>query len=423
MRIAYVNSSYQLGGAETVAQALLAGCARAGHETRLYVAAGKTYPAAPAVVPLYPRTLSRLYHSRLHPVVERCAPRFAWTDSRFRALATSWPDLVHLHNFHGNYATVESLGFLARRKPLVWTFHGQWGVTGGCDHPLSCKRYEEACGSCPRLGVWPLSDVDDTAEQLQLKLRHLGDIELDVISPSRFMADRIARSRVGRRWRVHHIPNGVPCEEFGFRRKNDLAFRRALGLDPAAIVVLVMNRDFQDPQKGFATVRDALALCERPLGPIQVVLAGGSSDWAASQLPRDTRPLSMGYVSARDRVVALFEAADVFFFASPAENFPCVILEAMASACCVVATPTSGVTEQVEDGHTGLLAASMSPSDLANCLSTVLRESALRQRVGLAAREHVATAFSTDRMMRRHLELYDEVVRDWESVQRSTTFS
>ena len=40
-----------------------------------------------------------------------------------------------------------------------------------------------------------------------------------------------------------------------------------------------------------------------------------------------------------------------FLFASPAENFPCVILEAMASACCVVATPTSGVTEQIEDGR------------------------------------------------------------------------
>jgi glycosyltransferase involved in cell wall biosynthesis len=410
VRIAYVNSSHQLGGAETVAQDLLAGCAEAGHATRFYVAAGKTYPRTPSVVPLYPRVLSRLYHSRLHGMVEFCAPRFAWTDRRFKALASGWPDLVHVHNFHGNYATVESLATVASRKPVVWTFHGHWGITGGCDHPLDCTRYQDACGACPRLGVWPLGDVDDTAAELQRKIRWLGDLDLHVVAPSRFMADRIAQSRVGRHWHVHHIPNGVSCGAFSAARKDDAEFRRALGLDPEAAVVLVVSRNFRDAQKGFGTIGEALRAYPPTSRASQVVLVGDASEWAASELPAHVRPTAIGYVGSRARMAALFEAADIFLFASPAENFPCVTLEAMASACCVVTTPTSGVTEQLDDGRTGLVASGMSGRDLAARLTVALGDAALRRRLGAAARDHVARSFSLDLMVRRHLDLYAAVV-------------
>ena len=64
MNLAFVNSSIQLGGAETVARDLMQGCTAAGHAARLYVAAGKTYPRLAGLVPLYPRALSYLHHSR-----------------------------------------------------------------------------------------------------------------------------------------------------------------------------------------------------------------------------------------------------------------------------------------------------------------------------------------------------------------------
>jgi glycosyltransferase involved in cell wall biosynthesis len=406
MNIAFVNTSYRLGGAETVAHDLLEGCVQAGHGTRFYVAAGKTYPRDRRIVPLYPRVLSRLFHSRLRGVVERCAPREIWTDRRFKSLASGWPDLVHVHNFHGDYASVASLGFVARRKPVVWTFHGHWGVTGGCDHPLECTRYEERCGDCPRLGVWPLGRVDDTAWQLQQKQQHLREVPLHVVAPARFLADRIARSRVGRDWNVHHIPNGVSPDVFHGQRKHDPKFRRALGFDPASISVLVTNRNFRDPQKGFSIVREALTAFAANDPGLQVILAGAESDWAASQLPPQVRALSVGYVNSRRQLAALFEAADVFLFASPAENFPCVILEAMASECCVVATPSSGVTEQIENLETGMLADAISGEALARTLAAALQDGERRRTLGVAARRTVLQRWTTDLMVRGYLDLY-----------------
>lgn len=406
MNMAFVNSSYQLGGAETVVQDLVVGCRASGHATRMYVAAGKTYPRRSDVVPMYPRVLSRAYHSRFHSLVDRLAPRHAWTDQAFRVLADGWPDIVHVHNFHGDYATVASLAHVARHVPLVWTFHGHWGITGGCDHPLDCTRYQDACGECPRLGVWPLGAFDDTAENLQSKHALLGGLPIDVVAPSRFLAARIGASRVGRDWRIHHIPNGVCTATFNGKRKRDSGLRKRLGLDPRRISILVVNRSFRDVQKGFAMVREALESVAGHRCEAQVVLVGHDSEWAASELLPALAPLSMGYVNSRAAMAELFEAADIFLFASPAENLPCVILEAMASECCVVATPTSGVTEQIEDGATGILADRIDGHSLGRVLSTAVRNEHVRRSMGRAARGRALKEFSMETFVRRHLELY-----------------
>jgi glycosyltransferase involved in cell wall biosynthesis len=390
-------------------QSLLDGCREAGHETRLYVAAGKTYPRRHDVVPLYPRALSRLYHSRLNGLVNRLAPRAAWMDRRIREVPDAWADLIHVHNFHGDYARIETLAHIARRRPLVWTFHGHWGVTGGCDHPLDCTRYEQSCGRCPRLGVWPLGAEDTTEAEVERKTRALGGLDIDAISPAAYLADRIRRSRVGRHWRVHHIPNGIDTSRFSDARKHDPQFRRELALDALRPVVLVVNRNFRDEQKGFGVISEALGGLGDAARP-QIVLAGEGSDWAASRIESSAPVTALGYVASRERMSALFEAADVFLFASPAEVFPCVVLEAMASGCCVVSTPTSGVTEQIEHGRNGLLSERYEGVSLAAPLRAALADAGLRMALGKAARQRAAASFSIDAFIHRHLEVYANAV-------------
>lgn len=407
MRILQLNASLQLGGAETVATQLLHGCREAGHQSGLAVAYGKTYPRGAGIVPLYPRLLSRLNMSRFHRVTERMFPRRVWTDAAVGRLGGSDWDVVHVHNFHGDYASIETLGALARRKPVVWTFHGCWGITGGCDHTDGCLRYQAACGHCPQVGRWPFLQYDNTEDQLERKWRHLGAADIRVVSPSEWLAQKIRQSRVGARWDVRVIPNGVDAARFT-PRKDDAAARVSLGLRPDQPVVFVVNRNFEDMTKGYPMVREALLAC-RDL-PMQVVLAGRNGASAAAGLPGiDLHAL--GYVSEPARLAAYYSVADILLFASPEENFPCTIVEAMAAECCVVATPTSGVTEQIEHGRSGLLAADMSGSALGRELRTVLGSAPRRRELGSAARIRAIREFGESTMVRRHLDLYDEARR------------
>jgi glycosyltransferase involved in cell wall biosynthesis len=396
MKVALVNNQLQLGGAETVMHQLHNGLIQQGHESRLHVAEGKTYP--PGVAPLYPRLLSRLDHSRLHSLTNRFFPRFAWTDRSFRSLAEGDADVVSLHNFHGNYASIESLAHVAARKKLVWTFHALWGVTGGCDHPRDCQRYQAQCGACPQIGQWAVGPVDHTAQQLQEKLDRLSGLPLHIVAPSRWLADIVRASQVGRGWNVHYIPNGVDPAQFSapVERSTD------------RVTILVVNRDFSNGQKGYGMVRHALSMIE-PAGN-RVVLAGQNSAPAAADLSRRFECRDAGYVRDRDALARLFAEADIFLFASSAENFPSVILEAMASECCVVATPTGGVVEQIEHARSGLLATAIAGEALGETLLTALGDTGLRRKLGQAARDRVLAHFTEARMVRSYLDLFREVI-------------
>ncbi len=399
MKILHVNNQLQLGGAETVMRQL----ARGFPGSRIAVADGRRFPRD--AQPLYPRALAWLYHSRLHSLVARFAPRDRCTDSAFRRLAHGKHDILHLHNFHGRYATIESLAYVARRKPLVWTFHALWGVTGGCDHPRDCHRYRQACGACPQLGRWPLGLVDDTAAQLAAKIAHLGALPLHIAAPSRWLAEIVRDSRVGENWQVHHLPNAVSED-----------FRQALPprtprKDPP--LILVVNRNFRDEQKGFSIIRDALAaLAPSASQRARILLVGENSDWAASELSGwDCE--SLGYVADPAELAALHSRADIFLFASPAENFPCVVLEAMSAASCVVATPTGGVVEQIADGVTGLLASAITGPALAVALHRAIENPALRFQLGEAARARAASEYGEPTFLARHRALYQSVLDAW----------
>jgi glycosyltransferase involved in cell wall biosynthesis len=407
MKILQINSSLQLGGAETVACQLLSGCRAAGHVSGISVAYGKTYPRGTGVVPLYPRVLSRLHHTRLHPILERLFPRRAWTDAGLRAIGESDWDVIHVHNFHGDYASIETLAGLARRKLVVWTFHGCWGITGGCDHTGGCERYLTTCGQCPQVGRWPFLPADNTAAELERKVRHLGAAAIRVVSPSAWLARKIRESKVGARWPVSVIPNGVDPARFS-PRQEDPAARVALGLRPDLPVVLVVNRNFEDPTKGYPMARDALLGC-RDI-PMQVVLAGRNGVTAADGL-RDIATVPLGYVADPARLADYYCVADILLFASPEENFPCTIVEAMAAECCVVSTPTSGVTEQIEHERTGLLAGSMDGAALGGELRLALGSSRRRRALGAAARLRAGGEFGEATMIARHLELYGDALR------------
>jgi glycosyltransferase involved in cell wall biosynthesis len=398
MKVIQVNNQLHLGGAETVMHQLHEGLLNAGHASLLCVAEGKTYP--PGAMPLYPRLLSRFYHSSLHPLTDGVFPRFRWTDSRFRGLAESDADVVHLHNFHGNYASIESLAHLAARKKMVWTFHALWGVTGGCDHPLDCLRYQDQCGACPQIGQWAVGPVDHTAQRLREKLTWLSGLPLHVVAPSRWLAEIVRGSQVGRRWRVRTIPNGVDPAEFS--GPADRAREHG--------TILVVNRNFADERKGYGMVKEALSMVE-PDGK-RIVLAGQNSARAAAELSRRFDCRDAGYVRGRDAMARLYAASDIFLFASEAENFPCVVLEAMASACCVVATPTGGVVEQIEHQRSGILSRDISGEALGDALRLALSDGAAREEIGKAARERIIANFSEERMIGSYLDLYREVMSE-----------
>jgi glycosyltransferase involved in cell wall biosynthesis len=103
--------------------------------------------------------------------------------------------------------------------------------------------------------------------------------------------------------------------------------------------------------------------------------------------------------------------AQIFCLPSHAEGLPMAMLEAMAAAKAVVASSVGGIPEAIGDGDNGLLVAPRDVRALTAALATLLRDDALRERLGERARETVRQRFSTAAATSQLSALYRELRR------------
>ena len=165
----------------------------------------------------------------------------------------------------------------------------------------------------------------------------------------------------------------------------------ANGLDlPAATPgggtrVLTVGRLIAD--KGMDVVIDAAAAAGLPLTVVGEGPERAALETRARAAGVDCR--FEGYVS-RERLDALYrEARCVVLAARRGEGLPNALLEAMARARAVIATPCAGVRDLLADGVTGLLVAADDPGELAAALARVARAPELAERLGREARQAV----------------------------------
>lgn len=88
------------------------------------------------------------------------------------------------------------------------------------------------------------------------------------------------------------------------------------------------------------------------------------------------------------------------------DGIPNVMAEAMATGLPVVASNISGIPELVQDGVNGLLVPQQNVEALADALEKVLRNEALRIRLGTAARQTICAVFDSHETTRFLYDLF-----------------
>jgi glycosyltransferase involved in cell wall biosynthesis len=106
----------------------------------------------------------------------------------------------------------------------------------------------------------------------------------------------------------------------------------------------------------------------------------------------------------------LLSEADVAVFPSLMEATSVAALEAMSCGVPVAASRVGGLPEIVDE-TVGTLFEPADPPSLASAVTALLRRAELRQ-VGLTARARVAASWSVERLARRHLEIYETLLRE-----------
>ena len=105
----------------------------------------------------------------------------------------------------------------------------------------------------------------------------------------------------------------------------------------------------------------------------------------------------------------IYESSGIFLLPSEAENFPIVLLEAMAAGLAIVTTEGTGCAEVV--GDAGLLVPVRDSRAIARALKLLVEDADLRQRLGAAARRRIEDNFTWRAVARRYVEEYHRHAR------------
>jgi glycosyltransferase involved in cell wall biosynthesis len=332
-----------------------------GHEVAVVVTAGSAPAAAPFPVHWVPRSLPKgAIHIRAGLEVAR------------RARAA---DVVYTTGMFGRSA----LGARLARRPYV--------VKLTADPAFERARRRGLVGG----------DVDEFQHargDLALRtLRLARDAELrgaaHVFTPSAYLRD-LAVSWGVPADRVSVLPNPSPAAP-ELAPRDEL--RRTFGLTGPAVA-------FAGRLTAQKSLGDALAAVAAVDG-VELLIAGDGDERRvlerrAAELGLGARVRFLGPLP-RERVLALFRAADASILSSSWENFPHTVVEALAVGTPVLATDVGGVAEVVRDGENGLLVPAGDQAALADAVRRFVADGELAGRLRAAAAPSVER-FSRERV-------------------------
>lgn len=205
------------------------------------------------------------------------------------------------------------------------------------------------------------------------------------------------------------IHNGVAPRT---RTESAAETRQRLGLEVGAGLVLGVVA-LLIPRKGHRVLLEALVQLatanQLPPGRLTVLIEGNGPLY--EELTNYVRMQGLNnyvrFVGDADNVMNFIAALDVLILPSiQDEDFPNVILEAMALSKPVIATRLAGIPEQVVDGETGLLVEPANASELAAAILKLCTDADARARMGEAAAARFSVCYNHTVSLQNYANLY-----------------
>lgn len=268
-------------------------------------------------------TLDTYMHYGQQRVLDNEGLNSRWATKRFiEEVKRIDPDVIHLHNIHDHYMNYPLLFEYLNTcgKPLVWTMHDFWAVTGHCMHftNAQCDRYQTGCHDCPMQKVFPKTLMDRSKRNWELKRQlFTANRNMTLVGVSEWVGETLRKSFLKDK-PIRVIPNGIDVEAF-----RPVEPYRHPGIKDTDFVILGVSFVW-GPEKGLG---DYIEL-SRQLGDGYKVVLVGVTDEIIRQLPESI----IGIKRTKDQheMAALYSRADVVTILSRAETFGLTVVEGYA---------------------------------------------------------------------------------------------
>lgn len=199
------------------------------------------------------------------------------------------------------------------------------------------------------------------------------------------------RAKTFKAGKVCYVPGvGIDLKKFNVGYVNKEQKRKEIGVSADDFVLLSVGELI--PRKNHEVVIRALSVLKQldKLNHIEYVICGRGA------YETDLKKLAEGldvadhvhFLGYRNDISEICNCADLFVFMSHQEGLPVALMEAMACGLPAVCSNIRGNTDLIEDGVTGLLA-NNTPEEVAQSISKMKSDTALRDRVASAALQKI----------------------------------
>ncbi|MFN3850217.1 MAG: glycosyltransferase family 4 protein [Spirosomataceae bacterium] len=316
-------------------------------------------------------------------------------------------DIIHLHWVNFGFLSIESIQKLTQLdKPIIWTLHDMWPITGGCHHSGTCENYQLTCGNCERYLKNPAEN--DLSNQIWGRKSKAFSSKINIVGCSQWLANRAKKSSLFKDSLVQSIPNPIDTDVFKPFDKQKI--RTDLGLETKTKYILFVAAKISVIWKGFSYFISALEILKSQKNSnenIELIILGQAEEDLISQLPFRTHAL--GRINDVSKIVKIYNAADVFVIPSIEENLPNTIMEALSCGVPSVGFETGGIPEMIAHKTNGYLAEYKNPNDLAKGIDWVLFESDY-ELISKNARKKVLENYAQEVVAKKYVEVYKSII-------------
>lgn len=402
MKITLINHSDTLGGASKVTYRLMQALRTEGVDARLLVTHRATDDSHVALA------ASRL-RSRM-PFIAEHARIFAANghrrDTLFQiSIATDGlplsrhplvldADIVVLNWVNQGMLSLDEIATIGAMKPLVWTMHDMWNMTGVCHHAATCDAYLSGCHGCPLTGRGNMA-----ADTLARKKRLYGSTPIHFVAVSNWLARKARASALLGRMPVTVIHNPLPVETWAMQPTVNPG---AAGLPwHGEKIIIFCAARIDDPIKGLPLAIEAL----------NEVADTGATAVFIGEL-RDPHALdglrmphyATGPIYEPERIRAAFSYSSVVLSSSSYETLPTTLIEGQAAGATPVSFVHDGRADIIADGISGY-AAGPGIRSLADALRLAIENPLPRQQLMQAA-----LRYSYSEISAQYIKLFNTLI-------------
>lgn len=399
MKVVHINTDASKGGAAIAARRHCEAMIAAGIDAKFVSLYGKEDNHT-VIFPwkdknsVLTKIKKYICHKLSRLVVKRVA--WHWIQKDFNVMSIKEireADIIYLH-WTNEFIELKSIrNILNLGKPVVWYMHDMWPFTGGCHYSFDCNEYERNCFKCPQLKILRFL----ASRQLKKKKEQWqGFSNLILSAPSIWLTDCIKSSSLFCDNESYTIRNVIDTDVFKPVDKKEVRKLLNLPLDKKLILFSAMGT--HNPYKGTKYLVDTLSRIDNP--NYEYVVVGNCN---VDLFPDHVRPKihRMGFVNSQEQMVSIYNTADILLITSMAENFPNVVIEAMACEVPVVGFSTGGIKDQIQHKENGWVVKPRDVDGLLEGINWILNE-ADYSSLSYHARAYVETYCSYHNVLENH---------------------